>query len=286
MHAGRLASILADMLEDKSGGRRRSLAQRPLLGRIRSVSAKLSSLGAFGAALPLAMVGGLTVTVARYSFEKTAILQIGDTLEGAHSILDEYHSLVSLGRMSEQRAFAMVRRLFLGDLTELSIETVDASEAERFFAELMRHQSEEGREVYGLPETIPLELREGRAYLRDPFPLSRAQEAFDSMSLEAQFGLVNGPFALRLRYDIQKAGVRLRDSGYVFSLSATVNAMEGPAYELFHPTLTMVNVNDVRNSRGEQVGRRISMLFGKPERILPAGYYRYESLWKNPGEDR
>jgi signal transduction histidine kinase len=264
----------------------RKKAGHGFLGRIRSVSTRLSILVAFSAALPLALVGGLSILLARYSFEKTALGQILDALEGAHSIVSEYHSLVSLGVMSEARALSFIRRLFLGDLVELSVLAESAEDGERFFSELARYRAEGALAPYGLPERFPVAWSGSRAVLTEFLPLLTVKQAIDNMPLAEQAELANGKRQLRQRYNLKAAAVRIRESGYVFAISGSEPGSASAAYELFHPTLTMVDVSSALNSRGEPVGKYISMRRGERDTQLPEPYLRYEYLWMNDGDPK
>ena len=254
------------------------------LRHISSVSSRLTILVAFSAALPLALVGGLSIMLTRYSFERTALSQIVDALEGAHSIVSEYHSLVELGVMSEQRALSFIRRLFLGDLVEVSINATDAQEAEAWFALQAGYRPEGAPAPYGLPRHFPVEMEDGRGVLRDFLAVLAFKQALESLPLDAQAGLVNGPRSMRLIFNLKAAAVRIRESGYVFAISGSDLNTIVPVYELFHPTLTMVDVGQIKNSRGEQVGLMISQRRGKAVKGLPDGYLRYEYDWVNEGD--
>lgn len=251
---------------------------------ISSVSSRLTILVAFSAALPLALVGGLSIMLTRYSFERTALTQIVDALEGAHSIVTEYHSLVDLGVMSEQRALSFIRRLFLGDLVEVSINATEAGEAEAWFAKQASHRPAGALTPYGLPERFPVEMRDGRAVMTDFLAVLSFKQALDAMPLPEQAELVNGPRSMRLLFNLRTAAVRIRESGYVFAISGSDMNTIVPVYELFHPTLTMVDVGKIENSHGEQVGLMISQRRGQAVPGLPPGYLRYEYDWVNEGE--
>ena len=253
---------------------------------ISSISARLTILVAFSAALPLAFVGGLSIMLTRYSFERTALSQIVDALEGAHSIVAEYHSLVSLGVMNEQRALSFIRRLFLGDLVEISILADNAVEGEAWFAGLSRFRPAGAPAPFGLPERFPVEMEAGRAVLREFLAVLSFKQAIDAIPLDMQAGLVNGPRSMRLKFNLKTAAVRIRESGYVFAVSGSQPGDSTPVYELFHPTLTMVDVGQIRNSLGEQVGLMISQRQGEAAAGLPPGYLRYEYDWVNDGEPR
>ena len=144
-----------------------SKGKLPRLRGLTSVSSRLTMLVAFSAALPLALVGGLSILLARYSFEHTALSQIVDALEGAHSIVTEYHSLVDAGVMSEQHALSFIRRMFLGDLVEVSINATDAQEAEAWFASQARYWSPGVLAPYDLTERFPVKMVNGRGVLID-----------------------------------------------------------------------------------------------------------------------
>jgi len=251
---------------------------------ISSVSSRLTLLVAFSAALPLALVGGLSILLTRYSFERTALSQIVDALEGAHSIVTEYHSLVEIGVMSEQRALSFIRRLFLGDLVEVSINAADAREAEAWFAEQAAYRPAGALAPYGLPERFPVEMAGERAVMTEFLAVLSFKQALDAMPLAVQAGLVNGPRSMRLKFNLRNAAVRIRESGYVFAVSGSDPGISIPVYELFHPTLTMVDVAQIRNSHGEQVGLMISQRKGHVVQGLPPGYLRYEYDWVNEGE--
>ncbi|MDX9958126.1 MAG: ATP-binding protein [Spirochaetia bacterium] len=253
---------------------------------ISSISARLTLLVAFSSALPLAFVGGLSIMLTRYSFERTALSQIVDALEGAHSIVAEYHSLVSLGVMTEQRALSFIRRLFLGDLVEVSINAVDAADAEAWFMEQSGYRPEGAPAPYGLPERFPVQMEGDRAVMRDFLAVLSFKQAIDAMPLDRQAWLVNGPRAMRLTFNLGNAAVRIRESGYVFAITGSEPGSNHPVYELFHPTLTMVDVAKITNSLGEQVGLMISQRQGKAAAGLPPGYLRYEYDWVNDGEPR
>jgi signal transduction histidine kinase len=244
----------------------------------------LTILVAFSAALPLALVGGLSIMLTRYSFERTALSQIVDALEGAHSIVEEYHSLVEIGVMSEQRALSFIRRMFLGDLVEVSINATDAQDAEAWFARQASYRPAGALAPYGLPERFTVEMKDGRGVLREFLPVLSFKQALDSMPLDVQASLVNGERAMRLKFDLRKAAVRIRESGYVFAVSGSDPGISIPVYELFHPTLTMVDVAQITNSHGEQVGLMISQRRGQAVPGLPSGYLRYEYDWVNEGE--
>lgn len=259
-------------------------ARRSFLGGIRSVSTRISLLVAFSAVLPIMLIGGGSLFLMRYSFESAAFAQIIDALEGAHSIVKEYRSLVDIGVMSEQRALSFIRRLFLGDLVEFSIDADDEAEAERFFEGLARYRPLGSPAPYGVPERFPVRLEGGRAYLDDFLAVLHVKQGFEAMDLKAQAAVVNGPRALRLRYDIAGAAVRIRSSGYVFAISRGRDEALGGVYELFHPTLTMVDVAEVTNSGGEEVGLNISRLAGRRDAKLPEPYLRYDYQWFNEGD--
>jgi hypothetical protein len=251
---------------------------------ISSISARLTILVAFSSALPLAFVGGLSIMLTRYSFERTALSQIVDALEGAHSIVAEYHSLVSLGVMTEQRALSFIRRMFLGDLVEVSISAEDAAVAEAWFAGQAVYRPTDSPAPYGLPARFPVEMVAGRAVMTDFLAVLAFKQAMDAMPLDMQAWLVNGPRSMRLKFNLGNAAVRIRESGYVFAVSGSDKGSRQPVYELFHPTLTMVDVGQIRNSRGEQVGLMISQRQGEAAAGLPPGYLRYEYDWVNDGE--
>jgi signal transduction histidine kinase len=265
-------------------GPKSTVARRSFLGGIRSVSTRISILVAFSAVLPILLIGGGSLFIARYSFENAAFSQILDALEGAHAIMKEYRSLVDLGVMSEQRALSFIRRLFLGDLVEFSIDAEDPAEAEAFFAELARYRPAGSPVPYGIPERFSVRVDGGRAYLSDFLPVLHVKQGFEAMDLRAQASLVNGPRALRLRFDLASAAVRIRNSGYVFAISRGRDPSLGGIYELFHPTLTMVDIATVTNSRGELVGLNISRLAGRRDSKLPEPYLRYDYLWYNQGD--
>ena len=220
----------------------------------------------------------------RYSFERTALSQIVDALEGAHSIVSEYHSLIDLGVMSEQRAISFIRRMFLGDLVEVSINATDADDAEAWFVEQVRSRPAGALAPYGLPERFPVEMEDGRGVLNDFVAVLAFKQALDALPLESQAGLVNGPRSVRLKFNLKTAAVRIQESGYVFGISGSEPGTDIPVYEMFHPTLTMVDVGQIRNSRGEQVGLMISQRRGQAVKSLPAGYLRYEYDWVNEGD--
>ncbi len=224
--------------------------------------------------------------LARYSFEKTALGQILDALEGAHSIVSEYHSLVSLGVMSESRALSFIRRLFLGDLVELSVNALDAEDGERFFSDLARYRPGGAPAPYGLPERFPVAWSEGRAVMSDFLALLTVKQSLDSLTVAEQAALANGERALRQRYNLKTAAVRIRESGYVFAITGSEPGSAQPAYELFHPTLTMVDVSSIYNTRGEPVGKYISTRRGVRDAHLPAAYLRYEYFWMNDGDPK
>lgn len=261
-----------------------SKGKLPRLRGLTSVSSRLTMLVAFSAALPLALVGGLSILLARYSFEHTALSQIVDALEGAHSIVTEYHSLVDAGVMSEQHALSFIRRMFLGDLVEVSINATDAQEAEAWFASQARYWSPGVLAPYDLTERFPVKMVNGRGVLMEIQPILSFKQALDAMPLDVQAALVNGQRAMRLKYNLNTAAVRIRASGYVFAVSGSDPGANIPVYELFHPSLTMVDVANIRNSHGEQVGLMISQRRGQAVRGLPAGYLRYEYDWVNEGE--
>ncbi|MFH2114961.1 MAG: hypothetical protein ABIJ86_10705 [Spirochaetota bacterium] len=148
---------------------------------ISSISGRLTILVAFSAALPLALVGGLSIMLTRYSFERTALSQIVDALEGAHSIVAEYHSLESLGVMTEQRALSIIRRLFLGDLVEISILANEAEEAEAWFAGQALYRPPGAPALYGLPDRFPVKMEGDRAVLRDFLAVLSFKQAIDAM---------------------------------------------------------------------------------------------------------
>lgn len=260
------------------------VARRSILGGIRSVSTRISLLVAFSAVLPIMLIGGGSLFIARYSFEKAAFSQILDALEGAHAIVREYRSLVDLGVMSEQRALSFIRRLFLGELVEFSIDADDAAEAEGFFADIARYRPAASPAPYGVPERFPVRMEGGRAFLNEFLAVQHVKQGFEAMDLRAQAALVNGPRAMRLRFDLSTAAVRIRSSGYVFAITRGRDASLGGIYELFHPTLTMVDVSTVKNSLGEEVGLAISRLAGRRDPKLPEPYLRYDYLWFNQGD--
>lgn len=240
-----------------------------------TISHTLTFLVGLSVIVPLTLVGGFSFAIARYSFERTAMGQIEDALEGALATVEYFEAQVEAGTASIESALVDIRRLFCGPPIEVTIAAQDAGEARSFLA---------GFAKVGSDGEFGLVYASGRATLGPSALLDAFMDVFNGLSLDGQYQLVNGPRQVRIRFDLSRAILRMRDSGYVFSIKGSDPGYTGSIFELFHPTLTMVDVSSITNSHGERVGLAISQRQGQSLGDGSDGYIRYGYDWANTGE--
>jgi methyl-accepting chemotaxis protein len=82
---------------------------------------------------------------------------------------------------------------------------------------------------------------------------------------------------------MSKAAVKIRDSGYVWAITGTTGTdASGNAFEVFHPSISNLNVWKAKNFKGDMVGKNISTMNGRIDYVTDDEIVRYEYLWKNP----
>lgn len=256
-----------------------------------TLAARAAGAVAAATILPLAVTGFLAYRLAAYSFETSARGQVQDALLGALELVDEYRLRVDRGDETLESAISHLRRVYAGRLSEFRVASFSVTFLVRLFVELGLDASE--LVVSPLDSSLSWASRkigriESGAYVVDDAELVRTLEiALESLPFRRQQEFANGPMQLRLVYDLSKAAVRIRASGYVFALvSAADEAGNGKILEVFHPRLSGVEVSDITNDAGASVARDLVALAGtlasRPEGELAWTEYG----WMNPGESR
>jgi len=256
-----------------------------------TLAARAAGAVAAATILPLAVTGFLAYRLAAYSFETSARGQVQDAVLGALELVDEHRLRVERGEETIESAIARLRRVYAGRLSEFRVASFSVTFLVRLFVELGIDASE--LVVSPLDSSLSWSSRkigriESGAYVVDDAELVRALEtALETIPFRRQQEFANGPMQLRLVYDLAKAAVRLRTSGYVFALSSTEDdSGNGKVHEIFHPRLAAVDASDILNDEGEAIARGLVALAGtlvsRPEGELAWTEYS----WVNPGEAR
>ncbi len=256
-----------------------------------TLAARAAGAVAAATILPLAVTGFLAYRLAAYSFEESARGQVQDAVLGALELVDEHRLRVEHGEETFESAISRLRRVYAGRLSEFRVASFSVTFLVRLFVELGIDASE--LVVSPLDSSLSWSSRkigriESGAYIVDDPELVRALETtLEGLPFRKQQEFANGPMQLRLVYDLSKAAVRIRSSGYVFALSfAEDDDGDGKLHEIFHPRLSSVDASDITNAEGEAVARGLVALAGtlasRPEGELAWTEY----VWENPGEPR
>ncbi len=116
--------------------------------------------------------------------------------------------------------------------------------------------------------------------------LSLAKEKYLKKSIQEQYELVSkSGYWIRIIRDLTKSGLRIRGSGYVWILTGNPqDNFQKKAIEIIHPFIESVDTWNTTNHLGEFVGRNISIMNGKIDKVSNKDIIRYDYFWKNPSD--
>jgi len=249
---------------------------------------KLGIMVMLSVAVPLSIIGFLSYELTRFSMERIGLTQIQDTLEGGISLVEEYYEKTRRGEITKEEAVRNIRLLLSGPIKEIWVKIASLEEAREFF---IQSGLSEPLTIDFDPSSIKVNGQkvaafhaEKKVYIFSASEfLTRYLKSYESLSTEKQREVVNSKFALRLIHDFSKAVIKIRNSGYVWAITANPkNQNEGSIYEEFHPSIGNVNVWNSKNKWGERVAKNISELNGQIDRLEPGQTVRYDYLWQNP----
>jgi methyl-accepting chemotaxis protein len=253
-----------------------------------SLRMKLGIMVMLSVAVPLSIIGFLSYEITRFSMERIGLTQIQDTLEGGVSLVEEYYEKTRRGEITKEEAVRNIRLLLSGPIKEIWVKIASLEEAREFF---IQSGLSEPLTIDFDPSSIKVNGQKAAAFHAEKKVyifsasefLTRYLKSYESLSVEKQREVVNSKFALRVIHDFSKAVIKIRNSGYVWAISANPkNQNEGFAYEEFHPSIGNVNVWNAKNKWGDRVGKNIAELNGQIDRIEPGQTARYDYLWQNP----
>ncbi len=256
----------------------------------RSIKTKLSLIVVLTSVLSLGVVGYLSFNLARYGMESAGMGQIKDTLEGGYSLVKHYYSLVQSGKITKKKAFEDIRLFLSGRVKQVWMK-VKTTEDLHGCLKLFGYEPKKNDDIKIIEEIIlqgnhqigKFDKNKSMFVITAFGFLRELMEKYNSLNTEEQRKVINSKYKVRIIYDFSTAVIKIRSSGYVWAIKGTPAGDEkGKAYEIFHPSISNLNVWKAKNFKGERVGQKISYLNGKIDTAKPDEIVKYEYLWKNP----
>lgn len=242
-----------------------------------SLKVRLIVTISFLVTLALAVVGVVAFQLSKFGMTEAGLGQITDTLDGGYSIISRYYDRVESGELSRAEANEEISYLLSGPVKEMQVSIVNEAGFEQFLGLLDLEPDTVRFSDLGNPgdgarfsiKTGPVLAILSRSVLR-LLPEQRAD-------LSAE------PYKLSVLHDFQKAGIKIRKSGYVWSITATSPGdTTKKSIEAFHPSIGGVDVSGLKNFKGELVGKEISTMTGRINAVESGETVRYEYFWQNP----
>jgi len=222
-----------------------------------------------------------------YSADATTSLglsQIRDALDGTAALLESYPPVASLIRDSS--SFAQVRRLVNGPIASLRLGDAGPAEVEAALASFLGQAAlkASGDAIADASGArVGSRKADGTWSLDEPGWVARCAALWDGASEEERRRLANAPVYIRAERDITKAVLRVGRAGYIWAITSGY-APGKPAFELLHPQIEAVDVEELANAAGERIGVEISRLRGLLGTERENELVRYDYAWKNPGD--
>jgi methyl-accepting chemotaxis protein len=253
---------------------------------LNSLKGRLTLLSLIVVIAPLMIVGGGSYFISMGGMVNVSLGEINDTLEGGYSTVEYFFTKVQDGELTEEEAFKEIRRILSGPVKSINVSVENAQKLQGFLDQfnITDEVSINGNSiVIGGLEAGSYDVEKKQMSISNSFIINPFMEVFNSYSLEKQRELINGDIPFNIIYDISKAAIRIRDSGYVFAIQGNPgDKNNGYAYEIVHPSLVGVNVWKAENKFGERVGKNIAEMNGQINSVAADETVRYDYLWKNP----
>ncbi len=256
----------------------------------RSIKTKLSLIVVLASIISLGVIGYLSYNLARYGMESAGVGQIKDTLEGGYSLVKHYYAQVQLGRITKKKALSDIRLFLSGRVKQIWIKVKSTDELKECLT-LFGYKINEDTKIRIIQDIIlkddhqvgKLNEKKGVFVINEYGFLREILKAYNALSIEDQRRAFVSKYKARIIYDFSTGVIKIRSSGYVWAISGTpAGHKQGFAWEIFHPSISNVNVWKAKNFIGEKVGQKISFLNGRINKAKPDEIVRYEYLWKNP----
>lgn len=227
--------------------------------------------------IALTVVGIVAFQLAKFGMTEAGLGQITDTLDGGYSIISRYYDRVEAGELTRAEANEEISYLLSGPVKEMKISLANEAALEQVLGMLGVSPGTISLADLGSPG-------EGGRYSISTGPaLSVLSRSVLRLLPERRAELSAEPYKLSVLHDFQKAGIKIRKSGYVWAITATAPGdTANKSIEAFHPSIGGVDVSGLKNFKGELVGKEISTMTGKINTVQAGETVRYEYFWQNP----
>ena len=232
------------------------------------------------------------IVIISFSYSRkfnTNINQIHQALKKGFSIVEHYHKLVVNKKLSKNEAIHRIKILLSGPLKKIHIRIVYYSvDFLELFSRLNIKTGKANIKINGNyvllnNKKIGVYIERKRVYeINDPDLISRIDANLKNIP-QKDFRNIVQKYRARFIHDFSKAKVKIKKSGYVFVITGNPkNKYNGFAYEVIHPAISGINVWRAKSLYGVYVGKKISEMDDKIDKLSPGQIIRYSYLWKNP----
>ncbi len=258
----------------------------------RSLKSRISLMVVFSAIIPFIAVGILSFNIASSGMQNAGIGQIKDTLEGGYSMVEYYYNLVEQNRMDKSQAINHIKTLLHGPVKYVWVKINSAEKMKTFLTDL---DIETKDKLYNLEDRkitqdgkVIAEYKENKkVYEINSHNLITEINSKLTHLPQNKFRELVGKYGARFIHNFSKASIKIRNSGYVWAITGNpLNKYNGLAYEVFHPSISGVNVWKAKNFKGEFVGKKIANMNGQIDNAGDNDIIRYNYLWKNPTDPK
>ncbi len=253
---------------------------------IKSIKVKISLTAFFLSIIPILITGFVSYQIAKHSMSKAGLGQIKDTLQGGFSLIEQMHKKNKMGLITKKEALKEIKNRLNGPVKEMWVKLKNEKELQEFLESFNIKKPSQFKYTHSAlfykNDKIAFYVKEKELFIfTHSFFLEHIINRYSEMGVDEQRRLINNHFQVRIIRDFTKATVKIRNSGYVWAITANLDS-KSSVYEVFHPFIEGFNLERSRNFKGELVGKNISTLNGKFKKNTPNQIVKYEYLWKNP----
>ncbi len=254
-----------------------------------SLKSRISLMVVLSAIIPFISVGFISYNIASSGMQEAGIGQIKDTLEGGYSMVEFYHKMVKDNKMSKNEAICKIKYLLSGPLKKIWVKKIKTIENVLTLLSSLKIDTAESKAIIR-DNTILLNDKQIAKYIskkkvyeiNETELINKINTNLKEIS-QSDYRSIISKFDARFIHDFSKSTVKIRNSGYVWAISGNPeDKYNGKAYEIFHPSISGLNVWKAKNFQGERVGKKIAEMNGKINLITPGQIVQYNYLWKNP----
>lgn len=259
------------------------------LNIFRSLKSKISIIVVLSAVIPFIAVGILSYRIAYNGMESAGLGQIKDTLEGGYSMVEYYYKQVKKGNLSKSNAIYRLKYLLHGPIKFIWLK-IENKQAFLFFLNKLNMDIDKDT-IKVTDNSVIINNIQVAEYVttKKYFEINnldfinKINDSLQKVSQSNYRDIINSKLKARFIHNFSKATIKIRNSGYVWAINGNPeDKYHGKTYEIFHPSISGLNVWKAKNFKGELVGRNIANMNGKINNVKQDEIVRYDYLWKNP----